>query len=60
MPELSKLGVARVSLGSATMRATLGHLRRIAEELNTTGTYSMLEGAPSYAEMNLMLERTPR
>jgi 2-methylisocitrate lyase-like PEP mutase family enzyme len=57
IPELSKLGVARVSLGSATMRATMGHLRRIAEELKTTGTYSELEDAPSHAEMNLMMRR---
>jgi len=55
--ELAKLGVARVSLGSATMRATLGHLRRIAEELMMTGTYSNLEDAPSHAEMNQMMER---
>jgi len=32
IPELEKLGVARVSLGSGPMRATLGLLRRIAEE----------------------------
>jgi 2-methylisocitrate lyase-like PEP mutase family enzyme len=60
VPELSKLGVARVSLGSATMRATLGHLRRIAEELKTTGAYSKLEDAPSHAEMNRMMERNRR
>lgn len=55
VPELFKLGVARVSLGSAPMRATLGYLRRIAEELKTSGTYSALEGAPTHAEMNLMM-----
>jgi 2-methylisocitrate lyase-like PEP mutase family enzyme len=55
VPELEKLGVARVSLGSAPMRATLGLLRRMAEELKTTGTYSALEGAPSHADMNRML-----
>jgi 2-methylisocitrate lyase-like PEP mutase family enzyme len=60
VPELAKLGVARVSLGSATMRATLGHLRRIAEELKTTGTYSKLEDAPSHAEMNRMMEGNQR
>jgi 2-methylisocitrate lyase-like PEP mutase family enzyme len=60
VPELSKLGVARVSLGSATMRATLGYLRRIAEELKTTGAYSKLEDAPSHAEMNRMMERNQR
>jgi len=59
VPELSKLGVARVSLGSATMRATVGCLRRIAEELKATGTYSKLEDAPSHAEMNRMMERKP-
>ena len=58
--ELSKLGVARVSLGSGPMRAALGHLRRIAEELKTTGTYSKLEDAPSHAEMNRMMERKQR
>ncbi len=60
VPELSKLGVARVSLGSGTMRATLGHLRRIADELKTNGTYSSLEDAPSHVEMNRMMERNRR
>jgi 2-methylisocitrate lyase-like PEP mutase family enzyme len=59
VPELSKLGVARVSLGSATMRATVGCLRHIAQELKATGTYSNLEDAPSHAEMNRMMERKP-
>jgi 2-methylisocitrate lyase-like PEP mutase family enzyme len=55
VPELEKLGVARVSLGSAPMRATLGLLRRMAEELKTSGTYSMLEGGIPHAEVNKML-----
>ena len=54
--ELSRLGVARVSLGSGTMRATMGQLRRIAEELKSAGTYSKLEEAPTHAEMNRMME----
>jgi 2-methylisocitrate lyase-like PEP mutase family enzyme len=58
VPELFKLGVARVSLGSAPMRAALGQLRRIAEELKVSGTYSALDGAPSYSEMNLLMERS--
>src|ERR1700733_801889 len=58
VPELFKLGVARVSLGSAPIRAALGHLRRLAEELKTSGTYSALDGSPSYAEMNLLMERS--
>ncbi len=52
VPELKKLGVARVSLGAGPMRATLGLLRRIAEELKTTGTYSAMEAAVPYAEAN--------
>jgi len=52
VPELKKLGVARVSVGAGPMRATLGLLRRIAEELKTTGTYSAMEGAVPYAEAN--------
>jgi 2-methylisocitrate lyase-like PEP mutase family enzyme len=60
VPELSRLGVARVSLGSGTMRATMGHLRRIAEELKSSGTYSKLEDAPTHAEMNRMMEQNQR
>jgi 2-methylisocitrate lyase-like PEP mutase family enzyme len=57
VPELEKLGVARVSLGSGPMRATLGLVRRLAEELKMTGTYPALEGAPSHADVNRMLGR---
>lgn len=53
--ELEKMGVARVSLGSGVMRATLGHLQRIAAEVKTAGTYKTLEEAPSFAEMNRLL-----
>lgn len=55
IPELEKLGVARVSLGSGPMRATLGLLRRVAEELKTSGTYSAMEGSVPYAEVNKLL-----
>ena len=55
VPELEKLGVARVSLCSSTMRATLGLVRRMAEELKTSGTYRTLEDAPSHADINKML-----
>jgi 2-methylisocitrate lyase-like PEP mutase family enzyme len=55
IPELQRAGVARVSLGSSTMRATLGLLQRIAQELQTTGTYNSLEGAPSHIEVNKLL-----
>ena len=55
IPELQKLGVARVSLGSSPMRATLGLVRRIAQELQTTGTYHALEDAPSHEAVNKLL-----
>ncbi len=55
VPELEKIGVARVSVGSGAMRATLGLTQRIAEELNTSGTYATLEGAISYVNVNRMM-----
>jgi 2-methylisocitrate lyase-like PEP mutase family enzyme len=55
VPELRKLGVARISLGSGPMRAALGLLRRLAQELRTKGTYQSLEGAPPHAEMNKLM-----
>jgi 2-methylisocitrate lyase-like PEP mutase family enzyme len=56
VPELEKLGVARVSLGSGLMRATLGLTQRIAHELKTSGTYDSLDGAMPYADVNQMLQ----
>jgi 2-methylisocitrate lyase-like PEP mutase family enzyme len=53
--DLQALGVARVSVGSAAMRATLGLVKRIAEELRGPGTYSTLEGGIAYADVNKML-----
>jgi 2-methylisocitrate lyase-like PEP mutase family enzyme len=55
VPEMERLGVARVSLGSALIRATLGLVGRMAEELKATGTYDTLAGAPAHAEVNRML-----
>jgi 2-methylisocitrate lyase-like PEP mutase family enzyme len=56
VPELERLGVARVSLGSGPMRATLGLLRRVAEELKSSGTYHALAGSPSSIELNQLLQ----
>jgi 2-methylisocitrate lyase-like PEP mutase family enzyme len=55
IPDLQRLGVARVSLGSSPIRATLGLLRRMAQELRTAGTYRSLEDAPSHADVNRLL-----
>jgi 2-methylisocitrate lyase-like PEP mutase family enzyme len=49
------LGVARVSLGSAPMPATLGLTREMAQKLRAEGTYVALEEAPSLAEVNRMM-----
>jgi 2-methylisocitrate lyase-like PEP mutase family enzyme len=54
--ELEQLGVARISLGSGLMRATLGLILRMAEELKSTGTYQAIGGAPSHAEVNRLME----
>ena len=37
------------------MRATLGLLQRVAQELKTTGTYGAMEGAVAYADVNQLL-----
>lgn len=50
--ELAALGVRRISLGSGPMRAALGMLRRLGQEVKAEGTYSSMGGAPSHAEMN--------
>jgi 2-methylisocitrate lyase-like PEP mutase family enzyme len=55
VPELAKIGVARVTVGSGAMRATLGLARRIAVELKDSGTYGAMEGAIAYADLNRMM-----
>ena len=53
--ELQNLGVARVSLGSSAMRATLGLAKRIAREVLTSGTYAGLQDAPSHLDVNRLM-----
>ena len=53
---LEQLGVARISLGSGPMRATMALMRGIAEEFRETGTYTrMLEGTIPYADANELM-----
>jgi len=52
VPELGDLGVARVSVGSGPMRATLGTLQDISQELQATGTYDGMTNAIPYGELN--------
>ena len=40
--ELQDLGVARVSLGSGLMKATLALIKKVADELTEKGTYNIL------------------
>jgi 2-methylisocitrate lyase-like PEP mutase family enzyme len=40
--ELQDLGVARLSLGSSLMKATLALIKKVADELSAKGTYDIL------------------
>jgi len=53
--ELAQMGVKRISLGSGPMRAAMGLLRRVVDELRTAGTYDQMASAPSHAEMNELM-----
>jgi 2-methylisocitrate lyase-like PEP mutase family enzyme len=55
VPELAKLGVARVSLGSSIAEAAYAVADRAARELLTTGTYAALAGALDYGRLNALL-----
>lgn len=53
IPELQRLGVARVSMGSGPMRATMALVRRMATELLENGTYeTFTENTIPYNEVN--------
>jgi 2-methylisocitrate lyase-like PEP mutase family enzyme len=57
---LQKLGVARLSVGSGPIRAAMGLIRRMSNELKAAGTYNALtDGAIPYAEMNELMARRP-
>jgi 2-methylisocitrate lyase-like PEP mutase family enzyme len=53
--ELQELGVARVSVGSGPMRATLGFLSRMAQQLRDEGVFTLMnEGTIPFADVNRM------
>jgi 2-methylisocitrate lyase-like PEP mutase family enzyme len=54
---LADLGVARVSLGSAVVRAAYALIGRAADELLRHGTYATLEGDLPYGDVNAKLSR---
>jgi 2-methylisocitrate lyase-like PEP mutase family enzyme len=43
--ELQDLGVARLSLGSSLMKASLALIKKVADELSEKGTYNILSDA---------------
>lgn len=55
VPELKRLGVARVSFGPSASYAALGLLRRASGEVREKGTYGNLtEGAITFDELNAL------
>lgn len=52
VPELSKLGVARVSAGSSVAAAAYAVVRQAAIEMSTTGGYDALAGELDYGALN--------
>jgi len=56
--ELEQIGVARVSAGSAVMRAAMGAVQRVAKDWMARGTYdSLFQGAVPYPELQRMMGR---
>ncbi len=54
-PELRRLGVRRVSLGSRAMSATMGYLRGLAAELREADVFLPdMRAALSYDELNAL------
>jgi 2-methylisocitrate lyase-like PEP mutase family enzyme len=56
LAELSKLGVKRISVGSALSRAALGAFLRAAREMREHGTFTFAGDAANYQELNAMFE----
>ena len=55
IPELKRLGVARVSFGPSASYAAMGLLKRASRELLQKGTYdALLEGAIAFDELNAL------
>jgi 2-methylisocitrate lyase-like PEP mutase family enzyme len=50
--ELEKLGVKRISVGSALARAAYGAVERAAEEMLSRGAFSFADAAIPYQRIN--------
>lgn len=55
VPELKKLGVRRVTVGSGFAKAALSLVQRGAEELKSTGTFEFTRGVLSQPEVHRIL-----
>ena len=51
LDDLSRLGVRRVSVGSALTRAAFGAFLRAAEEMKTHGTFTFAATAANYRSL---------
>ena len=56
--QLERLGVARVTVGSGAMRATLPLVRRIGEELLEAGTFGFTGAGLPFGELMRLVERS--
>ena len=55
VPELKRLGVARVSFGPSASYAAMGLLKRASREVREKGTYgSLVDGAITFDELNAL------
>jgi 2-methylisocitrate lyase-like PEP mutase family enzyme len=56
IPELERLGVARLSVGTRLTLGVMSDLKKTVVELLSAGTYeSMLEGATTFADANRLM-----
>jgi 2-methylisocitrate lyase-like PEP mutase family enzyme len=53
---LSRIGVKRISVGSALSRVALGAFLRAAQEMRDHGTFTFADAALSYRDVNAMFE----
>ncbi len=54
LPDLARLGVRRVTFGGGLLRAALGHLRQVVQELREQGTYTHMADLLPAAEFRAL------
>ena len=57
LAELERIGVRRVSVGSALARAAYGGFARAAREIREKGTFTFADDAIPFAEMNAIFRK---